>query len=202
MRTKAAIITALLLAPALIPGEAKASTLKTFTFTQTGYPVNDILTGTFTGTVEADGSIQQADLTGFTASYAANLGRFGIQMDTYTLPNLQLFSFIPSIDGPNSSLDIFASVTSGPPGSVCVGAAAAFGLCGVSGNLAGVDHLRYPQNPFLWTTTTQFALVQLVPAQPAATPEPATAGLCALALASAFVWRRKRLATRGKSDTL
>lgn len=182
----------LLLAATLIPAAAHASALETFTFTQTGYPGNDKLTGTFTGAIEADGSIQQADLSAFTASFTVDLGLSGIQTDTYTLANLQLFSFLPSINGPNSSLDIFASVTSGPPGSICVGAAAAFGLCGVSGNLAGVDHVIYQPNPFLWETTAQTPTVQLLPPQPTATPEPASAGLCALSLASIIMWRRRK----------
>ena len=192
MKTKTAKMPALLLAVALTPAAAYASTLETFAFTQTGYAGNDQLTGTFTGAVEADGSIQQADLTAFTASFTADFGALGLHTDTYTLANLQLFSFLPSLDGPNSSLDIFANVPSGPPGSICVGAAAAFDLCGVSGNLAGVDHLIYQQNPFLWETTTRAAAVQLVPSQPVTTPEPASAGLCTLTLASIFTWRRRR----------
>ena len=111
------------LVAALIPLATNAATLETFTFTQTGYAPGDTLTGTFTGAVEVDGSIQQADLTDFSASFADNLGALqGTQIDHYSLVNLQLFSFVPSMDGPNSSLDLFASATSGTPGSICVGA--------------------------------------------------------------------------------
>jgi hypothetical protein len=191
MKTQVASLAALLLAAAHIPTAAKAATLETFAFTQTGYPGIDRLTGSFTGAVEANGSIQQADLTAFTASFVDDFGPLGIHTDTYSLSNLQLFSFIPGMDGPNSSLDIFASVISGPPGSICVGAAAAFGLCGQGGNFAGIDHAIYQPNPFLWLGTTQAAVMQFVPAQPAATPEPASIGLCGLALASAVGWRRK-----------
>jgi hypothetical protein len=193
MKIQMASISALLLAAAFIPAAADASTIETFTFTQTGYPLTGMLTGTFSGVAEPNGSIQQADLTAFAASFTANLGvPTGIQVDSYSLANLQLFSFTPSMDEPNSLLDIFASVTSGTPGSICVGAVAAFGLCGLGGNLAGVDHLIYQPNPFLWASTTQYAVVQFVPAQ-STTPEPASIGLCGLAMASAFVWRRRRL---------
>jgi hypothetical protein len=191
MKTRLASLAALLLGAAFLSAAANAATIETFKFTQTGYVGDDILTGSFTGTVEADGSIQQADLTAFTASFLDDRGSFGIQIDSYSLANLQLFSFRPAMDGPNASLDIFASVTSGPPGSICVGAAAAFGLCGVGGNLFGVDHLIYQQNAFLWVTSTQAAVVQFVPAQSASAPEPLSISLCALALLSTIAWRRR-----------
>jgi hypothetical protein len=190
-------MSALLLAAAFIPAAVDAATIETFTFVQTGYPLTGMLTGTFSGVVEPNGSIQQADLTALSASFTADRGvPIGIQVDSYSLTNLQLFSFIPSMDGPNSSLDIFASVTIGPPGSICVGAAAAFGLCGLGGNLAGIYHLIYQPNPFLWVSTTQSAVVLFVSAQSTTTPEPASSGLCGLAMASAFVWRRRQLGRR------
>jgi hypothetical protein len=197
MKTEMASLAALLLAAGLTPAAANAASLETFTFTQKGYPVDDVLTGTFTGVVEADGSIQQADLTAFTASFFYDEGPLGVEVDTYSLVNLELFSFSPSMDGPNSSLDIFASVTSGTPAGICVGAAAAFGLCQQGGNVAGVDHVK--SNEFLWLTTTQFAAVQFVPVQTTVTPEPASIGLCGLALARAIVCCvKKRLARNGR----
>jgi len=44
--TKLTSISALLLATALIPSVAHAATLETFTFTKTGYALNDTLTST------------------------------------------------------------------------------------------------------------------------------------------------------------
>jgi hypothetical protein len=190
MKTEMVTLAALLLAAALSPAAAHASSLETFTFTQTGYPVDDMLTGSFTGMVESDGSIQQADLTAFTASFSYDEGPLGIEVDTYSLANLQLFSFAPSVDGPNSSLDIFASAPSGTPAGICVGAAAAFGLCQQGGNVSGVDHVK--SNEFLWLTTTQSPSVQFEPAQITPAPEPGTIGLCGLALASLIVCHVKK----------
>jgi hypothetical protein len=183
---------ALLFAATLMAAASRAATVETFSFTQNGYLRTDYLHGTFTGAVEPDGLIQLADLSFFTASFTENQGPLSA-VDTYSLANLQLFSFMPSTDGPNSTLDIFASFTTGTPGSICVGAAAAFGLCGKSSNAVGEDHLRYSQNPFLFEITSQFAVVQFVPPQPAATPEPASAGLCGLTLASVLAWRALRI---------
>lgn len=181
---------ALLLIAAHSPFHAGASTVETFSFTQSGYAVGT-LTGTFTGTLESDGSIQLADLTAFSISYSINLGPpSGIETDSYSLQDLKLFSFMPGTNGPNSSLDFFAGITTGTPGSICVGAAAAFGLCGQGGNIAGEDHLRYAQNPFLFITTTEFAAVNLVP--PTSTPEPPTLWMWGLGAGLAIVGRISR----------
>src|SRR5579863_1085915 len=116
---------ALFLIAAYPPSHAGASTVETFSFTQGGYPAGT-LTGTFTGTLELDGSIQLADLTAFSTSYAVNLGPpQGMEIDSYSLPDLKLFSFMPGTNGPNSTLDFFAGITTGTPGSICAGAAAA-----------------------------------------------------------------------------
>jgi hypothetical protein len=138
------------------------------------------VTGIFTGAVEPGGSIQLGDLTAFSATYTLSTGLLSL-VNTYSLADLQLFSFIPGANGPNSSLDIFASVTASPPGSLCVGAAAAFGECGTGGNITGQVHVRYAQNPFLFDQTTQIANVTFVPA-PVVTSEPALLGLTGLAL--------------------
>ena len=159
---------AFLFVAAFLPFAASASTVETFSFTQSGYSFGKI-TGTFTGTLELDGSVQLADLTAFSANFG--------QTDYYSLQDLKLFSIMPSTHGPNSSLDLFASITTGVPGSICVGAAAAFGLCGQGGNISGEDHFRYAQNPFLFITTTQFAVVDLLPPAPPPTPTPEPSSL-------------------------
>ncbi len=180
----------LLLFAAVFSFPAGAGTVETFTFTQT-YPV-DVMTGTFTGSLEPDGSIQLADLTAFSAILVNS------SIDTYSLQDLQLFSFLPGANGPNSSLDFFASITSGVPGSFCVGAAAAFGLCGQNGNIAGDVHFRYAPNPFLFETTTQFASVNLDP--PAIAPEPSTLWLWGWGIAlMAAGWLRRYFPARPAS---
>jgi hypothetical protein len=170
---------ALLLAVTLTPVVTQAGPLETFSFVQS-YPSAGGVTGTFTGAVEPGGSIQLADLTAFSATYTLP-GTPVAFVDTYSLADLQLFSFFPGPNGPNSSLDIFASVTASPPGSLCVGAAAAFGACGPSGSVAGTVHVRYAANPFLFDQTTQFANVTFIPA-PVVTSEPAMLGLTSLML--------------------
>ena len=186
---------ALLLAATVAPVVAHAGPLETFSFTQ-GYPSLASVTGTFTGTVEPGGSIQLADLTAFSATYSLT-GPVTLA-NTYTLADLQLFSFIPGANGPNSSLDIFASVAASPPGSLCVGAAAAFGQCGTGGNVAGMVHVRYAQNPFLFDQTTQFANVTFVPTQ-VVTSEPALLGVAGLILPLLGSWhgRGRRARTSG-----
>src|SRR5581483_10465477 len=106
--------TASLLFCALAPEIADANTIENFSFTQAGYAGTEMATGTFTGIPELHGSIQLADLTAFSISYMALIGRPNVtETDTYTLPVLKLFSFRPAADGPNSSLDLFASITTG-----------------------------------------------------------------------------------------
>jgi hypothetical protein len=172
---------------------AGASMLETFTFTQAGYSAAS-LSGSFTGLVEADGIVQLADLTSFTANLTTNLGfPIGAQTDTYALGDLKLFSISVAPDGPNSSLDLFASITTGTPGNLCVGAAAAFDLCGTSNNAVGFAQVRYAPNPFLTVKTSQTAVVNLVPAAPVTTvPEPASPVMIAIALALGMAWQRRR----------
>jgi len=184
----AALSIGMMMAPAI----AKASTIDTFSFTQSGYTGGGTLTGTFTGTVEADGFIEQADLSAFNATLTAPETE-GEAMGFFYQTDLQLFSFLPSSDGPNSSLDFYAQ-TAGLDQNVCVGAAAAFGLCGAGGNFAGIANtigVADASTPNLPVLT----LISSLPTNPPATvPEPATDSFCGVALIAAGLWRRSRAA--------
>jgi len=191
-------IGAAIVAIAAVAPVARASTVDTFTFTQSGYSSagfnNDgALNGTFTGTVEADGFIEKSDLSAFSAvlSYTTDGGGDQIVSNYFYLDNIDLFSFLPAADGTNSSLDVHAVDSIGV--GLCVGAAAAFGLCGEEGNAVGV------LQPALVTdelpSVTLVSSVQTSP-PPAPAPEPGTLFLCGLALLAAGLGHgRKRRRT-------
>lgn len=191
--------------------QATATTIETFDFTLSDFGTSDgFAMGTFSGTPEANGSIQLADLTTFmllfTVDHLAPYMSIGNELDGYSLGNLQFFSFQPGADGPNSSFDFQA--TSNTAANLCVGAAAAFGLCGVGGDFAAVatSVLSTPQNP-LFYESAQFANVTLQQPLPATlggnpvgiapggpvtgTPEPGTLGLCGVVLMGLRLWRRR-----------
>lgn len=108
---------------------ARGATIDTFDFTETNWsaytvgggvqsPVlGDTLTGSFTGTVEAGGLIEQVDLTAFSVSFSKN----GNPVSGIVLPDLTLFSY--NLNGGSSSLDIAGTL--GAPNNICVGAATA-----------------------------------------------------------------------------
>jgi hypothetical protein len=176
---------------------AKASTIDTFSFTQSGYTGGGTLTGSFTGIVEADGYIEQGDLSAFNATLTIPTS-IGDSFGYFYQTNLQLFSFLPAADGPNSSLDLYAQ-TPGLAQNACVGAAAAFGLCGEGGNFVGLANTIGVGD----ASTTSFPVVTLTssitgsPAPPeripTAVPEPATYSFCGLTLIAAALWRRPSL---------
>lgn len=158
---------------------ASARTVDVYDFTQDGYtdsitgPTN-VLTGTFTGTVEPDGLIELADLASISVTF------MGV---TYHGP-ASFFSF--NTMGGSSSLDLIL-----PSGAICVGAAAAFGadFCGVG----GVNGYIYDHSVGLPFTTQELPTVTLVSSM--TVPEPSTwamtlAGFAALGLAA----RRRRCA--------
>jgi len=152
---------------------------------QSGYTGGGTLTGSFTGTVEAEGYIKLGDLSAFNATFT-----IGPATGFFYLTDLQLFSALPGSNGPNSSLHFYAQ-TAGLAQNVCVGAAAAFALCGAGGNFAGVGKTIGVSD----ASTPNFPTLQLVlsvPTTPPPTmPEPATYLLSGLALIAPGLWRRR-----------
>ena len=151
------------------PAYADTITTDTFSFTQGGYTglifpgSTGTLSGTFTGTVEANGTIQLADLSAIHIQYTAG----GTSLFGYGPASF--FSYNPTFGG--STLDVETAI--GVNGFACVGAVAAFGYghCGaggVNGEVAGLD------------TTQQLAAVTLIssvttiviPPQPLPIPGP------------------------------
>ena len=153
---------------------SQATTIDTYDFTQGGYANSQLqlshgpFSGSFSGTVEANGLIELSDLISFSL------------FSNSTAPSF--FSFNTS--GGASSLDVAV-----PPGAldetVCIGATAAFGgtidgtNCGAGGSIGynAVDGVTF--------TTNQLPQVTLISSvttpTPAAAPEPGTLTLSALA---------------------
>jgi hypothetical protein len=121
-----------------VSAAARAATIDTFAFTQSGWanaqisgagvvtagsPVpGGVLTGTLTGTVEPSGLIELGDLGSFSAVYSP---AFPSGPPTLNLSSLALFSY--DINGGASSLDFVGFNASG---QICVGAALALSpLC-------------------------------------------------------------------------
>ena len=108
---------------------AHGGTIDTFSFTETGWSENTpgmgitppfaatVLTGTFTGSVEPNGFIEQSDLTQFSVQFES----LGILNYDLTQQNLTLFSYDTAPGGGASSLDFAA--TQGGLSNMCIGAA-------------------------------------------------------------------------------
>lgn len=69
---------------------ARASTVDTFSFFQGGWGGDAVLAGSFTGTVEADGYIEQSDLSAFYAVFSAPEIADGLE-DFFTRANSIFF---------------------------------------------------------------------------------------------------------------
>lgn len=110
----------MLAAGAGIASTARATTIDTFDFSQTGWvfaanrPVpQGLFSGSFTGAVEPGGNINLPDLTAFSAIWSTTSGS-----QSYGLGSLSLFSFTTT--GGPSSFGIIAN--RGVENGVCVGA--------------------------------------------------------------------------------
>ena len=193
MLIKHSLATLVALATAvLVPRASSATTVDTFTFTQDGWtttvinsPTMDtvgtpdprgILTGSFTGTVEADGLIGRADLTSFGVSYQDSTA--GLLFKATSPQALQLFSY--NTNGGASSLDF--AVNGFGIIAACAGAAASLdATCFLEGfvlNPVGTNGVVLT-NSFTQFVTLNFAqltlqssVTTLPPSAPAATPEP------------------------------
>lgn len=158
---------------AVLPtASANAATIATFSFSQPGWPGGYTLTGAFTGTVDGSGFITKDGLTEFSATIS------GLLPTVYTLNALlvspaSLFSFNTSTPIDSGSLAIYVPFDS--VFSLCVGAPAAFGLCGVQ--QAGLNPFGV-LGPYYSAQAPTVTLVSIVtpgdPQAPTGIPEPAT----------------------------
>jgi hypothetical protein len=129
--------------------KAGATTIDTYDFTQGGYalvgqPGSGVLTGSFTGTVEANGFIELTDISSISVTFSTPpAAAFGHGPTSF-------FSFDTA--GGSSSLNLATAI--GLVGNACVGTPAAFGIggCG-SGGVNGFT---------LFWTTQDLPVVTLV----------------------------------------
>jgi hypothetical protein len=167
-------------APVLFCGQSIASTVDTYSFTQSGYQDGGVLSGTFTGTVEADGYIRLTDLSNI--SYSLSFGILTLVGNSPTF-----FSFYTHQPIDSGSLDFVGKLVNDV---LCVGAAAAFGVCGGSGSFGVVEYNGEFAGPIAWTD--QAPIVTLV-SSVAAVPEPSTWAMMILGFAGIgfMAYRRK-----------
>jgi hypothetical protein len=175
----------------LVPA-ASATTIDTFSLTQGGYQDGGVLTGSFSGNVEANGFIELSDLKSINLTFTYTPG--SVTATLFGYGPATFFSY--ATNGGSSSLDFVSSI--GAYSEACVGAVAAFGAFGC-GN--GVANAAGSVSDF---TTTQLASVSLTasvttpppPAQPSPVPEPASLLLVSTALlgAGAGEWKRHQRA--------
>jgi hypothetical protein len=172
---------------ALLGGTAEAATIYNFSFVQTGYetnPASDLppfaatLSGMFSGTLNAVGSMDLTTLTDYhlTFTYADSAGT------TYINGGLpEAFSYHP---GDNGSLAIIQGLSNG--NEACVGIVVGF-LCG-GGNALGA--VKYDFN---YTAPIELSYEAPIVTLVSTTPLPATLPLFASALGGlALIARRRR----------
>lgn len=191
----------------VLAGSAEASTITTYSFTQSGYfssarPDQDIaatVSGSFSfSDAPATGIVGKADLidfsydvTDFLAGQPVHLVQGG------DLSNLVSFSFHPGQDG---SFFLQAHADAQVATDVCIGAAASFGLCGRPTGFNGAIAISQsgttapPDFAFL-VTAAGAELTQTSPVTPpvATTPIPPTLPLFASAIMALGLlgWRKQ-----------
>jgi hypothetical protein len=124
-----------LMGAALLTGSAslEASTIDTFDFTQNGWDVSGytgVLTGSFAGTVEADGFIEAQEVSSFSAQLALSNGEMIFYHYLAPLATGEPPFFSYAVNGGASSLDFIAA--NGVTPNLCEGAAAPL-ACGSLG---------------------------------------------------------------------
>jgi hypothetical protein len=172
---------------------ARASTIDTYSFSQGGYggdatvsEYSAALTGTFSGSVGGGGLIGRADLTSLSYSFVIYLEGSAVWTITGSLPDVTIFSFNPT--GGPSTLGIAAQTSLA---AICVGAPAAFGLCGGTGHLGVDDQIGNYRSPDFWTSQLpQITLVSSVATTPV--PAPLPLFLSSIGALGLFGWRRGR----------
>jgi hypothetical protein len=211
-----------LLAAALMDCGTAAATTVTYNFDEAGWSNNfgtsENFTGSFSGTVEANGAVTLSDLTGFTATITESNAQGDTKaIATFTLPTgtsgLNTFLF-------DTNANMLSLGATGVPGAtICLGDAVSQGACGPLGprpvSRTGVP-APLPEGLFLSTVnadlngytfnTPSITLVQTtlgpgVGSAPASTPtpEPATMALCGGALVLVSVGMRRGGTAHGRS---
>lgn len=150
----------------------------TYTFTQTAWGIDGSPapsfseTGSFTGTPEIDGYIEQADLSSFSATFS----HLGNPLASFSLADLQYFSFLT---GQSGSFGFYASQQYySLTFKLCSGAPAAYGYCGQGGNIQGEYYPYYSS----YVTTADPAALTLLPNPPPPPAVPESSGLVLVAM--------------------
>ena len=173
----------------LVSSAGNATTVATFSFTQGGYNNAGILSGTFTGTVNSLGFIHLADLSNFSDTFKYDAGGGFTFTDFGYLTSLSLFSFnAQSLD--SASLG-FKNQVGLLYSNVCVGAPAAYGLCGGSGKRGAIANADFITNEAPVVTLVSSSII----GDPIASgvPEPSTWAMMLLGFAGIgfMAYRRK-----------
>lgn len=162
--------------------EAKATTISTYEFTQSYRGTPDLLTGEFSGVVDDLGFITKANLLSFQVKLPAVL--------SLGLNNLSDPSSIFSFDtlNPASTLDIFAGAM--PSYGLCIGAAAAFGLCGSLSGITSLGVFSFNYIPYFYSQ--QAPEIRLLSSITSGVPEPSTWAMMILGFAGIAVMACRR----------
>jgi hypothetical protein len=167
---------------------AEASTLYTFNFTQDGYvsatdpDYTGVLTGSFSGTTDNVGTMGLGQLTDFSSTFTMfHQGSLFTTDSINGVAALAFFTYKPGNTPSTLGIATLFSVLK----SFCVGAPAAFGACGPTGNVGAVTFPLGSQPIFRSSNGPQIALIS-------ATPIPAALPLLAASIGalSLFGWRR------------
>ena len=172
----------------LVSSAGNATTVATFSFTQGGYNNAGILSGTFTGTVNSLGFIDLADLSNFSDTFKYDYGGGLMFTASGYLMSLSLFSFnAQSLD--SASLG-FKNQVGLLYSNVCVGAPAAYGLCGGSGKRGAIDNAYFTNEAPVVTLVSSSIIGDPIAS---GVPEPSTWAMMLLGFAGLgfMAYRRK-----------